>query len=285
MNFRNNLNLLILCICFTLYAQAQKIDMLILGSDHLAQIYKSDKPNTDILTAKNQKGLEDFTSLILPYKPDIIMVEVLPELQNKIDSLYSLFLQNKLLIEDLPDGRSEVYQIAFRLGKKLNLSRIFCVNAPGATSQSILDNGDNIEIYRKESLELKTFANEKYKALQDGSLSVKDFLTFLNKPEIINKIYHLRYITPSKIINGKFKNPDAMIDTAFVNTKYIGAELTSVFKNRDYKIYSNIVNNIRNQKSKKALLIIGIAHIGSLKNIIQSDEDFNIIITKKYLQK
>lgn len=33
-----------------------------------------------------------------------------------------------------------------------------------------------------------------------------------------------------------------MIDMAFINPKYIGAELTSTFKNRDYKIYSGIVS-------------------------------------------
>ncbi|WP_157687355.1 DUF5694 domain-containing protein [Pedobacter psychrophilus] len=267
------------------HAQAQKTDIFILGSDHLAQIYKSDNPNTDVLLAKRQKEIADFSALVLPYKPDMIMVELLPEDQTKIDSLYGLFLQDKLKIEDLPDGRSEVYQLAFRMGKKLNLPKILCVNAPGATSQSILENGENIEIYKKENLELRTFASEKYKALQEGSLSFKDFLTFLNQPEIINKIYHLRYITPSRVINGTFKNPDAMVDTAFVNPKYIGAELTSVFKNRDYKIYSNIVTTVNQQNSKKTLLIIGVAHIGSLKNIIRDDEEFNLIDGHRYLDK
>ena len=63
----------------------------------------------------------------------------------------------------------------------------------------------------------------------------------LNQPEVYNLVYRLRYITPARVVNGRFTNPDAMVDTAFVNPKYIGAELISVFKNRDYKIYSNIV--------------------------------------------
>lgn len=98
------------------------------------------------------------------------MVEVLPEYQAEIDSLYSLFLNDKLNFADLTDGRSEVYQLAFRIGKKNNVPKIYCVNALGGTSQSILDNGDNIQLYKKEGLELRNFANEKYKALQSGSV-------------------------------------------------------------------------------------------------------------------
>ncbi|MEJ7643434.1 MAG: DUF5694 domain-containing protein [Chryseolinea sp.] len=283
MKLRLILSIVLLGLWTTVYSQSQKTDLFILGSDHLAQIYRSDNPLTDVLLAKRQKEIEEFSALVLPYNPDMIMVEVLPEYQKRIDSLYVLFLHDKLKIGDLPDGRSEVYQLAFRLGKKLNLQKIFCINAPGGTSQSILDNGENIEVYKKEGLELRNFANEKYKAIQDGSLSFKDFLIFLNQPEIINRVYHLRYITPSRVINGTFKNPDAMIDTAFVNPKYIGAELTSVFKNRDYKIYSNIVTARKQLNSKKVLLIIGVAHIGSLRNIIRDDEEFNLIDARKYL--
>lgn len=259
--------------------------MLILGSDHLAQIYKAENPSTDVLLAKGQKDIEQFSELIIPYKADMIMIEVLPEKQKEIDSLYTLFLKDKLKIKDLPDGRSEVYQLAFRLGKKFNIKKIICVNAPGGTSQSILDTGQNIELYKKEGLELRSFANEKYKALQTGTLSLKDLLIFLNQPEISNKVYHLRYITPSRVINGTFKNPDKMINTEFINPKYIGAELTSVFKNRDYKIYSNIVTAQMFHNPKKILLIIGVAHIGSLKNIIRDDEEFNLIDARLYLNR
>lgn len=132
---------------------------------------------------------------------------------------------------------------------------------------------------------LRAIVNEKNKAFQKDSLSLKDYYIFLNQPQIINKIYHLRYITPARVINGTFKNPDAMIDTAFINSKYIGAELTSIFKSRDYKIYSNIVTAQREKNPKRILLIIGVAHIGSLKSIIRDDEEFNLIDANKYIKK
>lgn len=270
---------------FLLLAQSNKTEILLIGSDHLSQIYKKENPNTDVLNPKRQKEISDFALLVKAYHPDLIMVEMLPENQKKIDSLYALYLQDKLKVTEFEEGRSEVYQLGFRIGKQLNLDKIYCVNAPGGTSQSILDNGKNIELYKNETTELRKVVGQKYAALQNGNLSLKDYLIFLNQPENYNKIYHLRYITPSRVINGTFKNPDKMIDTTFVDTKYIGAELTSVFKNRDYKIYSNIVTTQLGKRTKRLLLIIGVAHIGSLKNIFRDDPEYNIVDINKYLNE
>jgi hypothetical protein len=269
----------------SVFAQTKMTNIMIMGCDHLAQIYKSNNPNTDVLTPKRQQEMGEVTASVIKYKPDAVMIEVLPEYQHEMDSLYTLYTHNQLHLEQLPDGRSEVYQLAFRISKQLNSPKVYCVNAPGGTSQGILDNGNNIELYRKEGVELRNMVTEKYTALQNGTFSIKDLILFLNEPQTYNKVYHLRYITPARVTNGKFKNPDKMVDTAFVNPKYIGAELTSIFKNRDYKIYSNIINTVNEVKSKRALLIIGAAHIGSLKSILRDDEEYNIIDANKYLRK
>jgi hypothetical protein len=148
----------------------------------------------------------------------------------------------------------------------------------------VLSNGKNIELYKNETTELRKVVGNTYAALQSGTLSFKDFLIFINQPQIYNKVYHLRYVTPARVTNGTFTNPDEMIDTAFVNPQYIGAELISVFKNRDYKIYSNMVTTQLNQKAKRILLIIGVAHIGSLTSIIRDDPEYTLIDASRYLK-
>ena len=74
-------------VLFAGSAQGQKTDIMLLGSDHLNQLYKSDKPRTDVLLPEPQRAIGTFINLVLPYKPDLIMVEVLPEKQTQIDSL------------------------------------------------------------------------------------------------------------------------------------------------------------------------------------------------------
>lgn len=276
---------LLLALFSSCLVQAQKTDIMLLGSDHLAQIYKRDKPNTDVLLPNRQREIDALSKLIVPYKPDIIMVEVLPERQREIDSLYTLYINDNLKLEAVDGGRNEVYQLAFRMAKQLGLPKIHCVNAPGGTSQSMLDNGENINQYKEEGVALRSIVIEKLKALEENSLSLKDYYSFLNQSDTYNKVYHLRYITPARVINGTFKNPDERVDTAFIDSKYIGAELTSIFKNRDYKIYSNIVNAQMKTNAKKLLLIIGVAHIGSLRSIFRDDSEYNIVETSKYLSK
>ena len=278
------LTLLLSAFTLTLYAQKQSTEILILGSDHLQQIYKNSIPNTDVLTPANQQELKKFTDLVLRYKADMVAIEVLPEKQHEIDSLYNLYLTNKLNLDALPDGRSEVYQLAFRISKQLKLRKVYCVNAPGGTSQSVLDNGENIEVYKSEAKALRALVLQKNQELQTGKLSLKDYLLFLNETETIRKVHHLRYITPARVTNGTFKKPDQMIDTAFINKKYIGAELSAVFKNRDYKIYSNILAAQAKTQSKKILLIIGVAHVGSLKSIFRDDEEYTIIEANNILK-
>lgn len=259
-------------------------EIVVLGSDHLEQIYKKDKPLSDVYTPQKQSELVSFVKKAAKYKPDMVMVEVLPERQGEIDSLYGLYMNNKLDFAALEDGRSEVYQIAFRIAKEQNLQKVWCVNAPGGTSQGILDNGDNIKLYTDEGLRVRKIVTDKHAALADGSLSLKDYLVFLNKPETYNLVYNLRYILPSRVTNGTFTKPDAAVNKDFINPRYIGAELTSIFKNRDYKIYSNIVGAQMKAQPKRMLLIIGAAHIGSLRSILVDDPAFKFKEAYKILK-
>ena len=198
--------------------------------------------------------------------------------------MYILYRQGKLNLNELEGGRSEVYQLAFRLGKQLGLNKIHCADAPGGTSQSMLDNGRHIELYQQETAELRKVVGRTYAALQDGSLSLKDFLIFVNRPAIYNMIYQLRYMTPARVTHGTFKNPDPSVDTTFIDSRYIGAELISLFKKRDYKIYSNLVTAQMAQKPKRMLLIIGVAHVGSLRSIFRDDPTYTVVDAGKYLK-
>ena len=265
------------------HAQDANIHILIVGSDHLSQVYKEDVPNTDILMAKNQNEIEIFTGLLEKFNPDMIGIEDTRDLQSQTDSLYNLYKLNKLELNTLADGRSEKYQIAYRIGKNVGIDKISCINYKGGTSQDILDNGDNIEIYKNEGKELRDLVIKKYGDLYSGELSLKDYLIFLNQPETYKKVYHLRYVTPAKVRNGTFKNPDDMVDVDFVDNEYIGAELISIFKNRDYKIYSNIVKNQMEQNAQRIIVVIGVAHIESLKKIFSGDPDYKIIDANDYL--
>ena len=272
--------LFFLCLCIIAYssaAQAPQTEIVFLGSDHLAQIYRPENAYTDVLTGRNQRSLDSFTAAIVHYRPEVILVERFPEEQGVMDSLFALFRAGKLDLATLEGGRSEVFQVAFKAAKILKQERVWCINVPGGTSQGILDSGENIELYRQEGLALRQLVMEKLGALAEGRLSLYQYERFINQPSTYNQVYHLRYITPARVRNGRFRNPDAAVDTAFIDERYIGAELTSVFKNRDYKVYSNLVQVQMARKPKRMLVLIGAAHIGSLRSIVRDDASFRLV--------
>lgn len=280
------LTLVFTVIYLNIQAQSNKTEILLLGTDHLSQTYDqaNPNPNTDALTPVNQQSIGEFLALVEKFDPDMVMVEQLPDRQAEVDSLYALYLKNKLDVESLEYPRHELYQLAFRIGKNAGVKEIACVNYKGGTSQGILDNGDNIEIYQNETKALREIVKGKYEGLNNGTLSFKAFLTFLNQPEAYNMIYRLRYMTPARVRNGTFTDPDEMVDVDFIDTEYIGAELISVFKNRDYKIYSNILQHKLQDNPQRILLIIGVGHIGSLKSIFRDDYEFEVIDANEYLK-
>jgi hypothetical protein len=264
-------------------AQAEATtDILLVGSNHLASLYKADNPASDVLTPKRQAELGAVLDGLQRFRPDGIMVEILPEEQPRIDSLYQLYRQGKLGLNTLPGGRSEVYQLGFALGKRLGLPRIYCVNAPGGTSQSILNQGQNIELYEQATTRWRTQIAPIDKELLAGNTTMPQYMRTLNSPALVQQLHTLVYNVPARVTNGTLR-PDAMVDAAFINPKYVGAEFISVFYNRDLKVYSNIVTTQLTTHQSRQLLIIGLRHVGSMKGIFRDDPTYRLVEAAPYL--
>ena len=256
--------------------------ILLLGCNHLSGLYKAENPNSDMLTPKRQVELATVLDQLQRYQPDGILVEELPERQAQVDSLYQLYREDKLDFRTLPGGRSEVYQLGFALGKRLGLARIQCVNAPGGTSQSILHQGQNIELYEQATARWRAFAAPIDQQLLAGTFTVPQYLRALNSPAVVRQLHTLVYNTPARVTNGTLKL-DPMVDAAFVNPKYVGAEFISVFYNRDLKVYSNIVTTQLATHQSRQLLLIGVRHLGSLQGIFSTDPAYRLVDAAPYL--
>ncbi|HEX8426269.1 DUF5694 domain-containing protein [Hymenobacter sp.] len=260
------------------------IAIMMVGGPHLAQVYKPTNPNTDVLTAKRQAELAAVCNQIQRFKPDAIMVEELPERQARIDSLYALYRQGKLDLNTMPGGRSETYQLGFVLGKRLGLERIYCVNAPGGTSQSILHEGTNIKLYEEATTEHRAYGAPVLQKWESGSLTMGGLLSFTNSPVLLQQLHTLVYRTPARVTDGTLK-PDPMVDAAFVSPHYVGAEFISVIYNRDLKIYSNIVTTQLAARSSRILTIIGARHVASLGGIFRTDPAYQVVDASAYLKQ
>lgn len=104
-----------------------KLEVLLIGTFH----FKNFDPklnlditqtnDVDVLTTENQKELEEIKRKISQFNPTKIFIEFPYNEQNKLDSLYNAFSSTDYKTVK----RDEIYQLAFRVGKNLNLKKIF----------------------------------------------------------------------------------------------------------------------------------------------------------------
>lgn len=256
---------------------------LLLGCPHLAQFYRPDNALTDVLSPRRQAELSQVCDQLQRFRPDGIMVEQLPEQQPRIDSLYQLYRQGRLDLTTLPDGRSEVYQLGFVLGKRLGVARIQCVNAPGGTSQSILHEGRNIKLYKQATTRWREYSRPLEQQLLAGTSTLGSFLAAINQPATLQQLHQLVYRTPARVLDGQLK-PDPMVDAAFINPHYVGAEFVSTFYNRDLKVYANLATSELTSPHQRLLVIIGARHVRSLQGILRDDPAFRVVEAADYLK-
>ncbi len=258
-------------------------EIWLFASPHLGQLRKASTPLTDVFTPRRQKELAALHEQLLRFRPDAIMVEELPEQQVRIDSLYQRYRQGQLVLDSLPDGRSETFQLGFALGKRLGINRIYCVNSPGGTSQSILNQGTNVALYEQATAEHRQFYKPVMEQFENGTRTLSGLYSFLNSPSFLQQLHTLVYRTPARVTNGTLK-PDPMVDAAFINPHYVGAEFISVIYNRDLKIYSNIVTTQLTTSSSRILTIIGGRHVASLQGIFATDPAYHVVKASAYLK-
>lgn len=285
MRFTLVVSLFLLNSFFTsVLAQQSSTQVMIVGFDHLNQLYNQ-QPSSDVFSAKKQAEINRLNTCLQAYAPDMVMVEVDQSEQPRIDSLYRLYVANKLDLRDLKEGRSETYQVGFALAKRLKHERVYCADHYEATSQSLLTEGENIELFQQGLQRLQGFARPLKKRVQQDSLSIYDYIRTLNQPDKIALTHNLFYNLPALVVNGDFsKTATNTVDVSRIDRRYIGAEFISLFYTRNLKIYTNVLVSQRRQRGRKLLLLFGQTHVGVLQEMVRANPDYKLVSLLDYCQ-
>lgn len=276
--------LLLLRIKTAVAQQTGPVEILFLGFDHLSQL-ATGQPQAEVFSPKKQAELAQLNTALKRFAPDMIMVEVEPKEQPRLDSLFRLYRAGSLKLTAVDGGRSETYQVGFALGKLLNHQRIYGVDHYDATSQSLLNQGENIELFRQELQKLQKTARPLKGAVQKDSLSLYDYVLAINRPEMIQMTHRLFYNLPAIVINGDFSESGRhSADRSKLDKAHIGAEFISLFYSRNLKIYSNILTTQRKNRGHKLLVILGQTHVGVLQDLVKENPEYTIVSPLTYLE-
>ncbi|MFN2380093.1 MAG: DUF5694 domain-containing protein [Bacteroidales bacterium] len=190
-----------------------------------------------------------------------------PDRQQKIDSLFQLYKSDKLTL-----GKDEIDQLAFRLGKDLNLNRIVCVNDFGKHYDDIMAIfNDTLRSAKFEDYFLKSRDTISGSNLKGEKVSgIVDELYRINRPDAIKEGLAVYLANP-------FKYEEQSGDFTGVDFE------TGRWFNRNLRIFRNI-QRIPHSAEDRILLIIGAGHLNLLNMYFEVSNEFEFVSPLPYLE-
>ncbi|WP_276498941.1 DUF5694 domain-containing protein [Pontibacter litorisediminis] len=260
--------------------QDDRAKVLLLGTFHFSYrnkdiVVTEKKDQLDVMRPEAQQDLVKLNRRLAKFKPTKIAVEVMPEKQAELDSLYQAYLEGRY---ELP--ADEVYMIGFKLAKELGHQRLYCINAmgdidtyqkPGATTFELReDKKERMEKFwtylRAKTMERAEIDKELFS--QSGSLY--KVIQKYNQPEAIRR-RHENYFREV------FQYEEKPYD-------YTGVDwYSATWFNRNLRIFRNI-QRITESPDDRILVIYGVAHVALLQEAVESSPTHQLVPAHKLLK-
>lgn len=262
----------------------KKINVILLGVWHFNPNSTNDakKINTDILSSKNQKELQEIRNVLTKYNPNKIFIEFNngKEPQGFLDSLYTDFLDNgEFDIEHPPYTnkeleqfkRTEHFQLSFKLAKQLGLKRLYASDHYASVSTKPIKewktNGGGV--INKDFFDTQIPVD--YPAFDSllAEKPIKDILLYLNSKSA-KKLLQDEYFS-FNLKYGDEKN-------------YPGVDYALNWHKRNMRIYNNILRELDYKNDETILVIFAGSHTSILQDYFNNSLFFNVLSTEKILQ-
>ena len=260
-----------------LFIGKHKAKAMVLGVFHFSNpgldSYKPKYP-FNILDKNRQIELNELLNKISLYKPTKILLECNRiKSDSIINERYKKFLAGNFNIDN---ETNEIYQIGFKLAKKLNLKRVYCsdANAEWFGVELDWDNYDEASYLKSKGQYKKAnrYDYESFYEMEDSLKTVQtltEHLIWLNNPA--NRLKdHQAYLT--SIIEGAGDN-------------YLGADNIARWYRRNLRIFANAYDITDFDKEERLLLIYGAGHVWQLRQFFIDSPDFDYVEPNDYLTK
>lgn len=255
--------------------KSEKIQVLNVGSFHFG--YTSDATNVDFdeNDAKQQEEVRKLTQLLERFKPTIICLEYIPEIDQKINQTYQDFLKNP---KELNTQYGELSMVGFDIARMRGLDKVYGIDNHMDYNYSV---GDFIENSPelKNSIDPETYlelTNNPFKEFPEIEKQNNNFdnLSLLEKIKLYNDPIMLDYFLNT--------NADKLFYVGIENG-FNGADQAAIFYQRNMRIYSNL-NRIKMTKNDRVLILMGTAHTAMLREFIKRSPKFEMVNTLEFLK-
>ncbi len=247
----------------------------------------------DYFAPDRQEELKEVVELLSPFAPTKVFVERRPADQPSVDAEYRAYAEGTKTLQDFPRGRSETYQIGFRLARAMGHDKVYCIDSHGVWLGSQVSRAADIhehefyDDYKKQSREW--FAEA---AVGMNDRSVVDNLILFNQREMIfgNHNYY-NWVTP-QVTDPRFEEGSPRREQSVDGENYlmlgvdrfhVGSELTGEWYKRNIRIYGNLMRELDRQEDR-ALVIFGQGHIRILQHMVEDNPTLELVSANDYLE-
>lgn len=256
-----------------------KASVLMLGVFHFSSPgldgYKPEY-HFDAMSPERQREIEDVVDRLARFQPTKIAVEFLPARQAKMDELYRQYVAGEHEL-----GVNEVYQLGFRLAKKLGHPRVHLVDARARhyfTAEEYEERQAKLEAGGALS-DTEDGWGEHFKRLyaHDDQLktrhSLREHLLYMNSPDRIRQ-GHGHYVV------GSFKAGNGFAEE---NDGYFGPDSATGWYNRNLRTFRNL-QRLTESPDERILLIIGAGHLPILRFLADASPEYELVEPAKFLR-
>lgn len=255
-------------------AQTKPADLLLIGTFHFSNpgVDLVKTGTFDVLATQPQAELIALTDRIKAFGPQKIFVEAAYDRQPALDTLYRAYLSGQYeayVKRRYPPARqefylrNEIFQLAFRAGKKAGLARVHAfdyenTSFPYDSVQRAIQTANQQPLQQQIDKEHQGLAAEQNKKI--ATLSLTQILLDLNTPVSLdaNKSMYLHLFN-------RAGRPD----------DFVGAYLVSEWYRRNLYMYS-LVQKLTTPTDTKVMVLVGAGHAAMLREFIQYDSRFRL---------
>ncbi len=246
--------------------------ILLLGTFHFKDAgLDGYKPQfeVDIQSPARQAQIVALVEMLASFAPTRVAVERKASAQATLDGRFESYLAGAF---ELPSN--EIYQLGFRLAKKLGHQRVWAVDAEARYYEPRVDLVKYAEEHGQRKrldpiLEMRYFSLYRWKDERKTKETLPETLLRMNTEESLLQS-HGTYLIDS------FELGDA--------DDYPGADFQTAWYNRNLRIFANL-QRLKERSDERILLIIGAGHVPILRHAVQASPEFELIEVAEVVSK
>jgi len=243
-----------------------KIKVLNFGTFHMGSTTDAHTTEFDQNEKENQLKLHEIVKKIALFKPTVIILETLPENNEKLQSQYKKYIKNPNMSFKNP---TEVELLAFELGRLSKTERIYGIDHKMSYNYMIAKKIEN----SIDSSFINNFYMNPLQFYPEVDID-ENTLNLLDKLKLTNEEKYLDFLMTV--------NADIMTHVG-TEKGFEGADESAKYYQRNLRMYSNL-NRIKLNKDDRVFILLGASHTAFFRDFINRSPKYEMVNTFDYLK-